>query len=146
MNTKRLEALAKSIVFKSFGRDIPVKFNAFSDEAYVNISRRGLRKIPNAFYFGLDAIREEGSVARGYINKHYPITEKYDIFLFVILHEIGHCFDLSGYTKGLLFGVTNEEYRELPDEKFADTWAADFMTKNPDQLAMWNKLVIKAME
>ena len=63
--------------------------------------------------------------------------------LFAMLHEIGHVFftGQANYTTR----CSQEEYRELPQEKFADTWAANFIKKNKLIVQLWNKQIKEAL-
>ena len=70
---------------------------------------------------------------------------KCDVFLYSILHEIGHSQtfdDLSeaDYAYSLdrkSQEISNDEYFRLPDELAATMWAVDFLNNNVDKVRVW---------
>ena len=85
----------------------------------------------------------------------YPDIEA-DIFLWSLMHEIGHCMTDSMWTEEELEyfwyqkeRMTNEEkdylrndwYHATPDEFFATKWAGEYMLRHQKKICkFWNKL------
>ena len=83
-----------------------------------------------------------------------------DPFLWLLMHEIGHCMTDGMWTEaelerfaeqkekmtevedeGFLLEIKNDWYHSVPDEYFATRWAGEYMTKYPKKIAkFWNKL------
>lgn len=92
--------------------------------------------------------------------KRYPEI-KADIFLWALMHEIGHCmtddmwteeekayFEEQKETIAWMPADTEEDeqlrndfYHNVPDEFFATKWAGDYMREHPKKIAkFWNEL------
>jgi hypothetical protein len=91
--------------------------------------------------------------------KRYPDI-KADIFLWCLMHEIGHCvtdgfwsYEEQAYFTEQKEAMTNIEddqlrndwYHACPDEFFATKWAGDYMRKHPKEIARFWKKVQKAI-
>ena len=73
------------------------------------------------------------------VNK-FPHVLSYNPLLFVVLHEIGHAHFKGVSNMAFRFiPMTSQEYRDLPQEKFADKWAADYMKRNPALCKLWSQ-------
>lgn len=88
--------------------------------------------------------------------KRYPEINA-DIFLWALMHEIGHCMtenmwtqeerEYFWYQKDMIVDMEIEEegmnawYHCCPDEFFATKWAGDYMRNHPKEMKkFWNKL------
>ena len=79
---------------------------------------------------------------------------KCDVFLYSILHEIGHSqtlddVDDEDYAYSLdrkAQPISNYEYFKLPDEIAATQWAVDFLNNNTEKVRLfWEEFVPKMM-
>ena len=97
--------------------------------------------------------------------KRYP-NIKADPFLWLFMHEIGHCMTDGMWTQaelerfaeqkekmtevedeGFLLEIKNDWYHSVPDEFFATKWAGEYMEKHPKKIAkFWNKLQPEIMK
>lgn len=78
------------------------------------------------------------------INEKYPISKTVNPFIFVVLHEIGHAFDFENpaYKRERM---PREMFRELPREKAADMFAANFIWENPKMCEHLSKMADNAV-
>jgi hypothetical protein len=121
--------------------DLDSEFEAFCDE----------KRIGYVLFFNEDDKNFFIEDAR----KRYPgITA--DIFLWCLLHEIGHCMTEEMWTEEecLYFAeqkeamtnieddqLRNDWYHACPDEFFATKWAGDYMMNHTEEIAeLWTKL------
>ena len=94
------------------------------------------------------------------VKARYPEVTA-DIFLWCLMHEIGHCMteqmwseeerEYFNYQKDrLAFQEEDQDradwYHACPDEFFATKWAGDYMRKHPKKIAkFWNELQAATM-
>lgn len=134
---------------KQFGvrAELGTEFQAYCDEMIINYTLTC--DADEKYYFIQDA------------EERYPYI-KADIFLWCLMHEIGHCVTDTFWTETeqeyfmaqkeamtciVDDDIRNDWYHACPDEFFATKWAGDYMTKHPKKIAkFWKKMQKAIME
>lgn len=143
---KKVDKIINEFTMKNFGvtARLDTEFEAFCDNG---------RKLVG--YTLLSAQDGQGQFIEDAI-KRYPQI-KADIFLWALMHEIGHCMtepmwsaeerEYFNYQKDMIYEMEVEEegmnawYHACPDEFFATKWAGDWIIAHPKKVAkFWNKL------
>ncbi len=143
---RKVEKIINDFTTKNFGvtARLDTEFEAFCDNG---------RKLVG--YTLLTDENGEGDFIEDAI-KRYP-NIKADIFLWALMHEIGHCMTENMWTteereyfnnqkemiedEEIEIEAANAWYHCCPDEFFATKWAGDYMMAHPRKMKnFWNKL------
>lgn len=140
---KRLEKVVNKFTMKNFGvtAKLGTEFLAYC----------GKQKI----HFALVMSEDDVSYYLNDVADRYPNIQA-DIFLWCLLHEIGHCKTDYLWSeeeniyfteqKEMLEYVENDEmrnawYHAIPDEYFATKWAGEYMSHHPKKIKkFWDTL------
>ncbi len=140
---KKINKIINEFTIKNFGvtAEIGTDFQAYCNSKHITYALVMTSESIN--YFKADA------------ETRFPQV-KADIFLWCLMHEIGHCMTDETWTieeqayfdcqKETLTGVEDDFsryswYHAIPDEYFATKYAGNFMTKHPKKMAkFWAKL------
>lgn len=104
---------------------------------------------PNEIYYPKSAKKYTSNGFMDLINRHYPDIQNVSEFTWSILHEIGHTqtwneFSAKAwkkYAKTAPHIQDIEEYYQIPQEKRATDWAADYIRKHPKKIAKFEKKI-----
>jgi len=144
MNSKKLHLLGQCIVNRTLGKDVKVNIaSSWSMSCVALTTKSDNTNTAHEFIFGCIIQDDRSLEIHKIICKAYPIAKTVEPMLFAMLHEIGHVFFTGQASRTT--GYSKEEYRELPQEKFADTWAANFIKKNKLIVQLWNKQIKEAL-
>ena len=118
-------------------------------DKYPELSRDSFEEGPMFIYYPeeriiqisnvIDEVELEGNkFLESYLYNEFDLFIQRDkMFIFSILHEIGHyfTFDMSNYDNycEMLKNIPDDnylEYRKIPDEYNADKWAVEFIKNN----------------
>ena len=143
---KKIDKIINDFTFKNFGvtARLDTEFEAFCDNGRRLVGYTLLATEDGNGQFIEDAV------------KRYPNLNA-DIFLWALMHEIGHCMtedmwtaeerEYFYYQKDMICESEVEEdgmnawYHACPDEFFATKWAGDYMTNHPKKMKkFWNEL------
>lgn len=149
---KKIDKIINNFTMKNFGvtARFDTEFEAFCDEG---------RKL-----IGYTLITTEGGEGQFIedATKRYPEINA-DIFLWALMHEIGHCMtedmwtpeerEYFYYQKDMIYEMEVEEegmnawYHACPDEFFATKWAGDYMRNHPKKMKkFWNELQVAMLQ
>ncbi len=149
---KKIDKIINNFTMKNFGvtARFDTEFEAFCDEGRKLIGYTLITTEGGEGQFVEDAI------------KRYPEV-KADIFLWALMHEIGHCMtedmwtpeerEYFYYQKDMIYEMEVEEegmnawYHACPDEFFATKWAGDYMRNHPKKMKkFWNELQVAIIQ
>ncbi len=150
MDKRKLHLLGQCIVNRTLGKDVHVEITGDKQVSAVRIVGNTITNENRAtkFWFGCFNEQEQrNQLWFQIIVKRFPIAATVQPALFAMLHEVGHVYAPTSITKdySTLRGMSSLEYRNLPDEAFADKWAADFIKKNKMIVQIWNKQIREAL-
>lgn len=149
---KKIDKIINEFTMKNFGvtARFDTEFEAFCDEG---------RKL-----IGYTLITTEGGEGQFIedATRRYPEINA-DIFLWALMHEIGHCMtedmwtpeerEYFYYQKDMIYEMEVEEegmnawYHACPDEFFATKWAGDYMRNHPKKMKkFWNELQVAMLQ
>lgn len=149
---KKIDKIINNFTMKNFGvtARFDTEFEAFCDEG---------RKL-----IGYTLITTEGGEGQFIedATRRYPEINA-DIFLWALMHEIGHCMtedmwtpeerEYFYYQKDMIYEMEVEEegmnawYHACPDEFFATKWAGDYMRNHPKKMKkFWNELQVAMLQ
>ena len=149
---KKIDKIINNFTMKNFGvtARFDTEFEAFCDEG---------RKL-----IGYTLITTEGGEGQFIedATRRYPEINA-DIFLWALMHEIGHCMtedmwtpeerEYFYYQKDMIYEMEVEEegmnawYHACPDEFFATKWAGDYMRSHPKKMKkFWNELQVAMLQ
>lgn len=150
MNKKKIHLLAQCIVNRTLGKDVRVEICHTSSNSSVQFSSNPFTNENNALNFWFGCFDEQQKNQDWYIIvvSRFPNVKTVEPALFAMLHEVGHIYAPANLTNiaNRMQANTVLEYRDLPDEAFADKWASEYIAKNKMIVQVWNKQLKEALK
>lgn len=142
---KTLETMARKLIEENGIRKYKLSIVEELNESRVECTVVLGKQMNYKFTFGHSDYYGDSSEFLNIVERKYPLLRNINPFIYVVLHEIGHSLDNKTVFIEPKLGITKEQYRELPREKAADSFAERFVLEHPKKCMILSKLADKAI-